>query len=191
MWMARFWSTLITLIFSGIKADNLTRRPSYSAHYQSTPAGQRNRCAGAIVQAASITVPRFLDAVSQVIRIGRVIAVLRATVVYLGCVLAIALLAAGGVGCAGRDDCEHYENASGSDRVVHNVGPSFAELVRVTQYDFGLTSVQADSSRHADALSLQRSLGRPEFRPIVSEDHRSEGRMRIRSIEVKECRLRA
>ena len=107
-------------------------------------------------------------------------------VVYLGCVLAIALLAAGGVGCAGRDDREHYENASGNDGVAHNAGPSFAaKLARVMQYDFGLTSVQADNPRHADALPSQCDLGRAELRPIGSEDHRGEGCIRVRLTEVK------
>ena len=129
-------------------------RHGASAPRKPPPAGQRNSCACAIIQAAPIIVPRFLDTVRQVVGIARVIAVLRVAVVYLGCVLAIALLATGGVGCAGRDDRQHCENAGGNDGFSHDAGPSFAERARVVQYDLRLTPVLVNNSRHADALSL-------------------------------------
>ena len=40
------------------------------------PAGPRTHCTGAVAQAASIVVSRFLDAVCQIIGVSRIIAVL-------------------------------------------------------------------------------------------------------------------
>ena len=49
--------------------------------------------------------------------------------------------------------------------------------------------VIANLSRHTDPLSPERRFGRPELCPVVSEDHRSEGRIGVRPPEIQECRL--
>jgi len=76
----------------------------------------RNHCGGAIVQAASMVVSRFLDAVCQIIGVGRVIAVLQAAVVDRGRILTIALFAACRAPFRGHQRSEHQQNAADENR---------------------------------------------------------------------------
>jgi len=60
---------------------------------QGWPARPRNDRGGAIAQAASMIVFGFLDPVCQIIGVGRIIAELRAAIVYGGRILTVALFA--------------------------------------------------------------------------------------------------
>jgi hypothetical protein len=67
----------------------------------------------------------------------------------------------------------------------------FCQLARIGNDDLSPPSIISDLPRHTDAFAAERCFRRPELRPIVSKDHRSEDRIGIGLIEIEERRLRA
>jgi hypothetical protein len=107
--------------------------------------------------------------------------------VIVGAVPHIALLAAPGDGST--DETIVIVARTKAAATGLRTGTSFAQLARIVEDDLWLTLIIADLPRHADALAAECGLGRPELCPIASEDHRGEGCIWIRLIEIEERRL--